>query len=128
MCPSLSIVFTTLSRSRRSLHTTVSHCRLLTIPTASSLKHFVQLSGIRFDIISSLTSFINLLFHTSSIVWSLKFIIFPLSCTRPDSFVSSTPAPLAFAVQHTLTSPLGLVARCIQGSGQNVLLIIRLIL
>jgi hypothetical protein len=31
-------------------------------------------------------------------------------------------APLALAVQHTLTSPLGRVAKCIHGSGQKVLL------
>jgi len=32
------------------------------------------------------------------------------------------PAPLALAVQHTRTSPLGRVARCINGRGQKVLL------
>jgi hypothetical protein len=41
--------------------------------------------------------------------------------TSPDSLESTTPAPDALAVQHNLTSPLGLVARCIQGRAQSVL-------
>ena len=45
----------------------------------------------------------------------------PSFLTSPAVLSSSIPAPDALAVQQTLTSPLGRVAKCIQGKGQNVL-------
>ena len=117
-----AVVFETISSmSSLSSHTLVSHCLLLMIPLSSSAKHFLQLLGISPLSIFNLVARMCSLFHTSSMVWSLIFIAMPSFLTNP-AVLSSTSAPLAFAVQQTLTSPLGRVARCIQGKGQNVLL------
>ena len=101
--------------------TSVSHLRLLTMPFSSSAKHFRQLLGISPLSIFNRVARMCSLFHTSSMVWFRMFMAMPSFLTRP-AVLSSTSAPLAFAVQHTLTSPLGRVARCIHGRAQNVLL------
>ena len=116
-----------LGISNLSFQTLVSHCRLLTIPLDSSSKHFVQLTGTSPLSICNLVVRINFEFHTSPKELYCKFIISPSFLTSPASFISSMPAPLALAVQHTRTSPLGRVAKCIQGNGQNVLLVDNLI-
>ena len=119
--PSSAVLPTIEGMSNLSSQTFVSHWRLLTIPFCSSLKHFLQLAGIMPSNICNLVLLMCSLFHTSSIVWSRKFIAMPSFFTSPIVLSSSLPAPLALAVQQTLTSPLGLVAKCIQGKGQKVL-------